>query len=306
MKYLNILLGIALSLVLGACDSLDVKGMFFSSGSHTEERVAEWLKWNEAHQPFVYEGVPDNYNVYFCSDPHISDNADRFAAVLDAEHNDPIGLFSVVNGDIANISGDKPYLLLDSVIGVYESMTRANNPQFSIINPQLRDTCFAIIGNHDIYFDCQEHFQHHFHTSTYTVEIHTVSGAKDLFVFLDSGNATLGARQTAWLRELLSKHEEYRHIVLATHTNLFRTSYNYSTTPAATMPEEECYALMHLMEENDVDLFVMAHYHYREEHQIGSVRYVMTDNLNEQNEQPSYLVVSCGNDINYKFHYLPL
>ena len=133
-----------------------------------------------------------------------------------------------------------------------------------------------------------------------------MSGAKDLFVFLDSGNATLGARQTAWLKELLAKHEEYRHIVLATHTNLFRTSYNYSTTPAATMPEEECYALMRLMEENDVDLFVMAHFHYREEHQIGPVRYVMTDNLNEQNEQPSYLVVSCGNDINYKFHYLPL
>lgn len=298
MKQHSILLGIALSLTLSACDSLDVKGMFFSSGSHTEDRVAAWLEWDEQHGPNIIENVPDDYNIYFCSDPHISDNADRVATVLDAEHNDPAGLFSVVNGDIANKGGEEPYRMLDSVMRLPKT--------FDHTPLKSEDTCFAIIGNHDIYFDCQEHFQHYFHTSTYTVEIHTVSGAKDLFVFLDSGNATLGARQTAWLKELLAKHEEYRHIVLATHTNLFRTSYNYSTTPAATMPEEECYALMHLMEENDVDLFVMAHFHYREEHQIGSVRYVMTDNLNEQNEQPSYLVVSCGNDINYKFHYLPL
>ena len=55
------------------------------------------------------------------------------------------------------------------------------------------------------------------------------------------------------------------------------------------------------MDENDVSLFLMGHFHHKEEHLIGGVPYVMTDNLNEEKDTPSYLVVTLGNEVNYKY-----
>ena len=273
----------AMALMLGACNRLDVKGMFFSSGSHTEDRVAEWLEWNQQHGENVITGVPDTYSVYACSDIHLEGDAMRVATVLERENADPLGLFAIVLGDIANESGERPFRLMDSVARLGS------------------DTCFVILGNHDIYFDCEQYYKQYFHTSTYTVTVQTVSGAKDLFIFLDSGNATHGKRQLAWLKEVLQHRSDYRHVVVGTHTCLFRTSYNYNTTPAANLPEDECYELLNLMDENDVSLFLMGHFHHKEEHLIGGVPYVMTDNLNEEKDTPSYLVVTLGNEVNYKY-----
>ena len=273
------------TLALASCNRLDVTGMFFSSGTHTEDRVAQWLEWNDQHPATVINGAPDQYNIYVCSDIHLEGNTDRISQFLQHEYADPSGLFSIVNGDLANESGPRPFRQLDSLLRL----------------PSASDTCFVTIGNHDIYFDCQQYFQQYFHTSTYTVTVQTVSGAKDLFVFLDSGNATHGQRQLQWLRQLLQQRDQYRHVVVSTHTCLFRTSYNYSTTPAANLPEEEYYQLLDLMSDHNVSLFLMGHFHHKEEHTLGGVPYVMTDNLNEQKDQPSYLVVTCANKVSY--HY---
>ncbi len=273
------------TLALASCNRLDVTGMFFSSGTHTEDRVAQWLEWNDQHPATVINGAPDQYNIYVCSDIHLEGNTDRISQFLQHEYADPSGLFSIVNGDLANESGPRPFRQLDSLLRL----------------PSATDTCFVTIGNHDIYFDCQQYFQQYFHTSTYTVTVQTVSGAKDLFVFLDSGNATHGQRQLQWLRQLLQQRDQYRHIVVSTHTCLFRTSYNYSTTPAANLPEEEYYQLLDLMSDHNVSLFLMGHFHHKEEHTIGGVPYVMTDNLNEQKDQPSYLVVTCANKVSYRY-----
>ena len=273
------------TLALASCNRLDVTGMFFSSGTHTEDRVAQWLEWNDQHPATVINGAPDQYNIYVCSDIHLEGNTDRISQFLQHEYADPSGLFSIVNGDLANESGPRPFRQLDSLLRL----------------PSASDTCFVTIGNHDIYFDCQQYFQQYFHTSTYTVTVQTVSGAKDLFVFLDSGNATHGQRQLQWLRQLLQQRDQYRHVVVSTHTCLFRTSYNYSTTPAANLPEEEYYQLLDLMSDHNVSLFLMGHFHHKEQHTLGGVPYVMTDNLNEQKDQPSYLVVTCANKVSY--HY---
>ena len=273
------------TLALASCNRLDVTGMFFSSGTHTEDRVAQWLEWNDQHPATVINGAPDQYNIYVCSDIHLEGNTDRISQFLQHEYADPSGLFSIVNGDLANESGPRPFRQLDSLLRL----------------PSATDTCFVTIGNHDIYFDCQQYFQQYFHTSTYTVTVQTVSGAKDLFVFLDSGNATHGQRQLQWLRQLLQQRDQYRHVVVSTHTCLFRTSYNYSTTPAANLPEEEYYQLLDLMSDHNVSLFLMGHFHHKEEHTLGGVPYVMTDNLNEQKDQPSYLVVTCANKVSYRY-----
>ena len=52
-----------------------------------------------------------------------------------------------------------------------------------------------------------------------------------MFIFLDSGNGTHGKRQLEWLEEKLSHRKDYRHCFVVSHNWLFRTSYNYTTTP---------------------------------------------------------------------------
>ena len=213
-----------------------------------------------------------------------------------AEYADPRAVFSIVGGDIANVRGETPFRVMDSLLHL-------PHPHYHSPRP-AEDTCFVIIGNHDIYFDCQEYYKKYFHTSTYTVTVQTVGGAQDLFVFLDSGNATHGRRQLAWLKEVLGRRGEYRNVVVCTHTCLFRTSYNYSTTPAANLPEDECYELLDLMQESRVNLFLMGHFHHKEQHTVGDVEYVMTDNLNEEKEVPNYLVVTCGKRVSYEYKEL--
>jgi predicted phosphodiesterase len=293
MKLKYIALIVLAAVAWTGCDRLDVKGMFFSSGTHTEDRVAEWLAWNEEHPATVLTGVPDEYCVYVTSDIHITDEAPRVEAFLNAEYADPRAVFSIVGGDIANVRGEAPFRVMDSLLHL-------PHPHYHSPRP-AEDTCFVIIGNHDIYFDCQEYYKKYFHTSTYTVTVQTVGGAQDLFVFLDSGNATHGRRQLAWLKEVLGRRGEYRNVVVCTHTCLFRTSYNYSTTPAANLPEDECYELLDLMQESRVNLFLMGHFHHKEEHTLGGVPYVMTDNLNEGHDTPSYLVVRCADKVSYRY-----
>lgn len=286
----------AFALLCTSCNRLDVAGMFFSSGSHTEDRVQGWLDWNAEHEPVVISGVPDEYKVYVCADLHLNDSTDRIEKFVMDEYNDPAAIFSIILGDIANENGERPYILLDSVLQLPRPYNHVPGP--------AEDTCFTILGNHDIYFDCEPFYKQHYHTSTYTVTVQTTSGAKDLFIFLDSGNATHGRKQLEWLKEVLSHRSDYRHVVVNTHTCLFRNSYNYSTTPAANLPEDEYYELVSLMDKNSVDLFLMGHFHHKEQHQIGSVQYVMTDNLNTEEDAPSYLIVTCGDEVSYRYKNL--
>lgn len=290
MKHLSILF--AFACLLASCDRLDIPGMLVSHGSHTEDRVAQWLAWDDDHGMPLITGVEDEYCVYVCSDIHITDSAPRVALFLQHEEDDPRAAFSIINGDVANESGEDPYRVLDSVLHLRHH------------GAPMEDTCFVVLGNHDIYFDCQNYYDKYFHTSTYYVTVQTVGGYKDLFVMLDSGNATHGRRQLEWLKALLSHRSDYRHVIVCSHTCLFRNSYDYSTTPAANMPEDETYELMSLMEQHHVELYLQGHFHHKECHEIGGVKYVMTDNLNEDVDAPSYLVVTCGEDVVYNFKNL--
>lgn len=279
-----------------SCEKLDIKGMFVSSGTHTEDRVSQWLEWNGRHGANLISDVPDDYKVYVCSDIHVSDSATRFKKFYADQQQDDDAVFGIVMGDLADCGGERPFELIQDAMR--EVGAECRNAGMAV------DTCFFILGNHDIYFDCQQYYASHFHTSTYTVEVMTRGGHRDLFVFLDSGNGTHGTKQLEWLEMVLANREQYRNCIVCSHTCLFRTSYNYSSTPAANLPLEEYYHLLELMERYDVDLYMMGHFHHKEYHTIKGVDYVMTDNLNEKNDIPSYLVVSCGDNVQYTFKNL--
>lgn len=286
----------AAMILASGCNRLDVLGIVINR-SDTEARVADWLDYNTQHSEPVIENAPDEYHVYSCSDSHYSGRdsivpqgeKDRLYKYITAERNDPMAIFAIHAGDMVNESGETGFIMTEAALQ-YNAKTQAKN-----------DPCFLVLGNHDIYFDCAEYFKKHFHTSTYTVTVKTVGDYQDLFIFLDSGNGTFGQRQTEWLEEKLSHRADYRHCFVISHNWLFRTSYDYTTTPAAYLPQDEQYAFMDLMSNHNVDMVVMGHFHRSEQRQFGGVQYIMTNNLNEEEIAPSYLVVSVGEKVNYEY-----
>ena len=299
MKKLHLILFAAAAIFVSSCNRLDILGMVVNR-SDTEERVADWLDYDAQNGMPVIENVPDEYCFYSTSDSHRSERDsiatqgpnDRLYKYITAERNDPKAIFSLLVGDLVNASGEAGYRSVEASMR-YNAETQAKN-----------DPCFPVIGNHDVYYDCAKYYKQYFHTSTYTVTVKTVSGSQDLYIILDSGNGTHGKRQLEWLEEQLSHRDDYRHCFVISHNWLFRTSYNYTTTPAANLPQDEQYAFMDLMSRSNVDLVIMGHFHMREQRQFGGVQYVMTDNLNEGKIKPSYLIVEVGDRVLYGYEDL--
>ena len=299
-RYLLSFIFAALLFVTG-CNRLDVAGMVVNR-SDTEERVAEWLDYDAQNGMPVIENAPDEYHVYSCSDSHYSERDsiipqganDRLYHYITAERNDSMAIFAIHAGDLVNESGEAGFRMSAEAMA-YNPETQAKN-----------DPYFPVIGNHDVYFDCTPYYKQYFHTSTYTVTVKTVGGYQDLYIFLDSGNGTHGKRQLEWLEEQLSYRANYRHCMVISHNWPFRTSSNYTTTPAANLPQDEQYAFMDLMSRNNVEMVIMGHFHMREQRQFGGVQYVMTDNLNETQVTPSYLVVNVGEKVTYAYEELEM
>ena len=298
MKKLHLILMAAAMILTASCNRLDFPGMVINR-SDTEERVADWLDYNNQNGMPVIENVPDEYCIYSTSDSHCSDRdsielqgpKDRLYKYVTMERNDPSAVFSLLVGDLANESGEAGYRRAEASMR-FNAKTQAKD-----------DPCFPVIGNHDVYYDCAEYYKQYFHTSTYTVTVKTVGGYQDLYILLDSGNGTHGQRQLEWLEAQLEHRDDYRHCFVISHNWLFRTSYNYTTTPAANLPLDEQYAFMDLMSRSNVELVLMGHFHMREQRQFGGVQYVMTDNLNDGGK-PSYLVVNVGEKVTYAYEEL--
>lgn len=300
MKKIHLILLIAAAAMFSTgCNRLDMAGMVINR-SDTEARVADWIDYNNLNGEPVIENAPDEYHVYSCSDSHYSQRdsitpqgpKDRLYKYITTERNDPKSLFAIHAGDMVNESGEAGFRMTNDALRFNEETQAKNDP------------CFLVIGNHDVYYDCATFFKQYFHTSTYTVTVKTVSGLQDLFIFLDSGNGTHGKRQLDWLEEKLSHRDDYRHCFVISHNWLFRTSYNYTTTPAANLPQDEQYAFMDMMSNHRVDLVLMGHFHAREQRQFGGVQYLMTDNLNDTKITPSYLVVKVGEKVEYAYEEL--
>ena len=300
MKKQYLILFAAAAIFATGCNRLDVAGMVINR-SDTEERVADWLDYNNQNGMPVIENAPDEYHIYSCSDSHYSERDsivpqganDRLYHYITSERNDPKAIFAIHAGDLVNESGEAGFRMSAEAMA-YNAETQAKN-----------DPCFPVIGNHDVYFDCTPFYKQYFHTSTYTVTVKTVGGFQDLYIFMDSGNGTHGKRQLDWLEEKLSHRADYRHCFVVSHNWLFRTSYNYTTTPAANLPQDEQYAFMDLMSRNNVEMVIMGHFHMREQRQFGGVQYIMSDNLNDGGT-PSYIVVTVGEKVSYAYEELEM
>ena len=274
-------LTILLLLALTACSRYDFTGFLWMSSPSVEDRFAASMEYNKANGPFTVAVPTENYRLYVVTDVHVwksTANLDKFAAILKADAT--AAPFWLSLGDIVDGQGNMP------VFAEHASGTGK--------------TMFNTMGNHDLYYSGWKDWQPLFHTSAYTVDAVLPSGARDLFIALDSGNASLGRSQRAWLEETLAAAQgKYRHITVFTHTHFFRKDASQGTTSNYAM--EETMDLTALFARYGVSQVLTGHDHTQERSLYKGVPYAVLGALKVGEPHPGYTVCTYGDSVSLEF-----
>lgn len=274
-----LLLSLLAVLSFCGCDRLDIGGMFSEHNSVVDTRVQEWINWNNEHGYPELTVSTDEYCVYACADVHVEGYPRRFAEFVRRSNEDETSLFYMVLGDMVKNSDYLHY--------------------YQEIMPTVSDTGFCILGNHDLFFKGWEKWGEVFHTSTYYVLVETPHYT-DLFIFLDSGNGTLGLNQLHWLEKVLeTKRADCRHCIIGLHHNIFRT--DDSQFSSGNLLLEETYKLVRLFSDYDVNLVLQGHDHWRNVTDFEGVRYVTLDDLTDGSPNASFLKIEIDATVGHKF-----
>lgn len=288
MKQINQTVYILLSLLLlTACSedsNLDMAGMFSSNGEPVNTRVAQSLAYNESVGETHLNMGADDYVVYVCSDSHLSRkkphaNMDHFIECYNAETAPKLALHL---GDL--IDAQKNFEFADSILSL------AKGP------------LFLTLGNHDAYFKQWSVWKSYYHTGTYWFDTNNGDKKLDLYICLDSAEGTLGADQTAWLKNLLEKKskEGYRRIIAFTHTHFWKLDDSQGHTSNFSM--EETYSLASLLSQYKVDFVWSGHQHARQSVLYKGVNYLVLDATKDIEKGQSYMTVRMGESAIY--HYI--
>lgn len=278
--------------LLCACNpdtwNLDVTGMFSGSSAGIDQRVEDSFDYNNKNGfPHIY-ATAESYSVYVCTDTHVDrtrENWEKFIQAYRADAGCPLALHL---GDLVNAQNHWDYM---------------RRPVDSIpANPTKKDTLLVVAGNHDLYFNQWKEYVRLWKTSTYYAIVETPAGKQDLYIFVDTGEGILGKKQTEWLTKTLNwaDTQAFRHIVVCTHTHLFKLDSSQGIT--SNMPLEETYALLHLLKQHKVEMFWCGHDHSREVTNLGSMTAIIIDALFDREPQPAYLIATMADaPINYRF-----
>ncbi len=268
---LKLLLFITLITIIQGCDYMEFRG-FITSYETVDERYDQSMTWNETH-PFKTIMVNQNdYNIYVMGDSHLG-TVDNFNRFLYAAKQDQ-SVATVMVGDLS--TGN---------INDYETLE--NN----IPHPDSLLT-FQIVGNHDLYFDGWKQFYSRFGSSIYYFVVQT-PGAKDLYICLDSGGGTLGAKQLSWFQNLLKDHRnEYRHCVVFSHVNIFRIRNTLSTNPYP----DEVLTLSQLCLEHNVSMVLNGHDHIKNVVHFGPTTFITMDALQDGLDYAGYTILKNNGD----------
>jgi hypothetical protein len=242
------------------------------------QRFKQSIEWNDTH-PFQQIMVPsDDYLIYSVGDIHAGGTT-NMDLMIDKSKNDKVSAMVMV-GDL----------------------TSGHSADYSEFEKHLPDkdslNYFLIAGNHDLYFDGWPEFYSRFGSSTYTFTVNTPL-ASDLYICLESGGFTLGRDQIDWLKKILEEvRPGYRHCIIFTHVNYFRTRHTFSTNPFS----EEVASLMALFYKHEVDMVVTAHDHEHSFETFGYTTYIILDALLDGFDQAGYMKIRMNKGvINYSF-----
>ena len=278
--------------LLSACgnedSTLDMAGMFSPNGPTVATRFAQSQAYNASRGEMHLNMGQDDYRVYVCTDSHITRhntfrNLAHFVHTYEAATGPKIALHL---GDL--IDAQKNYPCADSVL--------------NLGGRSINDTLFITPGNHDIYFKQWDIYRSYYQTSAYWFD--TNNGAKklDLFICLDSAEGSLGTDQFQWLRDLLEKKskEGYRHIIVFTHTHLWKLDESQGHTSNYAL--EETYELTDLLGRYGVEYVWSGHQHARQSVIFKEVQYLVLNATKDSEKGQSYMIADMGESIAY--HYI--
>lgn len=255
---------------LVSCEKIDLRGAFFSYQT-VNQRFEESMQWNNKNSFKEIKTTTEEYSIFIMADSHIGGIVNYQSFIKNAIQSKALALVMV--GDITT-----------GRITDYETLSLNIPSKDSIVS-------FLMVGNHDIYFDGWKEFYARFGSSTYYFQVKTPK-ADDLFICLDSGSGTLGEKQLKWLEKILKdKRNFYRHCIVFTHVNFFRTRHTGSTNPVV----EELQILMDLFYTYNVNFVIMGHDHIKSTEKIGNTNYITMDALLDGFDQAGYLELKISN-----------
>ncbi|MEI6049815.1 MAG: metallophosphoesterase [Bacteroidota bacterium] len=266
---------LAISLTFAACSKDG------NTAESVNQRFIQSMDWNSNHAYREIVVPSDDYSILSMADIHVggTKNLDSFFNI--AKTTNPAAVVMV--GDLT--TGDqKDYTVFEKHLPLQDSM-------------QL----FFITGNHDLHFNGWEEFYGTLGSSSYLFTIKT-PGATDLFICLDTGGGTLGDMQLKWLINILENvRPGYRHCIVFTHNNFFRSRHTDSTN----LLVEELYVLLDLFTEHHVDMVVTGHDHEQDAEVFGITTYIVMDALKDGLSNAGYFQISVKNgNIGYEFENL--
>ena len=271
--------------LLASCNRLDIEGIFNGTSPHHDKRFQQSMEWNEQffkeHEAEGFEKdciakikvEQEYYDIYWASDVHVAGTT----VLLDSFVNMAMGVYRYqdkISGkaDTINFGPCAAVVFAGDIIDA-----KNNYPLFYDAIKPLEDKgipVFCTPGNHDLCFGQWDKYVEHWHTSSYWFEVECPSGAKDLFISFDSGDATVGKKQFNWLKDLLKRKScdrSYRHIIVFTHTHMFKRDSN--NAHGANYNFEEIYELAELFGKYNVEYYICGHDHTHEETKFKNVTY---------------------------------
>ena len=278
MQNIKYFISILVIVAFVACDKYDIQGFFISpSKERVNERFEQSIAYNELHKnDTLIVTSMDDYCFYVAADVHVKTTAKHLALFLDVASKDEKSLYSIILGDITD---QKNGLQI-----AYDTIE--NHKGNSIIR--------TVAGNHDIYFDQWSEYYSLFGSSTYYFVVKTPT-ASDLFIALDSSCGSLGKKQMDWLYQILEeKRSQYRHCIVMTHTNFFDCE--MSQFPSGNFSIEETAMLTDLFTRNNVNLVISGHDHTNENLIFNNVTYLVLDDIQDLDHEPTYFIVDVTNE----------
>jgi len=280
LKSRNLLLLITAFIFSNCNSNLDFSG-FVRSTDRIDTRFEQSAEWNKTH-PFKNLTVSsETYQLLVAGDSHIGGLVNYQKFLNQAQK--PENTAFVIVGDM--------------VTGKREDFITLKNalPDFD------QTPYFLMMGNHELYFDGWKNFYEFFGSSVYYFTVQTPT-VKDIYICLDSGSGTLGAKQLAWLTDLLaSERSHYRNCIVFSHVNFFRNRHTGSTNPLVT----ELYVLMDLFVKYNVNYIISGHDHVRSINEFANNTYITMDALKDNVQNASYLKLNISaSKADYEFQSL--
>jgi predicted phosphodiesterase len=254
---------------------------FEDEAQTANQRFSQSMEWNNNHPNCEIVVPDDDYFLLSAGDIHVggTKNLDRFLEIAISSGASAV----VMAGDLTTGQG-KDFAEFEKHLPVQDLMP-----------------AFLIAGNHDLFNNGWVEFNRRFGSSSYLFTVKTPKAA-DLYICLETGGGTLGNKQLDWLRNILENlRSEYRHCVVVTHNNLFRTRHTDSTNPEV----EELEVLLELFTKQRVDMVVTGHDHMRDVAEFGNTKYIIMDAMKDGLSNAGYFKIANENGIiNYEFENL--